>query len=264
MTAIEGSYDGNVLGYLGSVAYGAYDQLTTTRFGYLGSASYGAYGQYDANHYGFMGAGTVGVFGGNSNGTNTNEWAVQGQITGSTAGSTNKYAGWFQNTSSLAINQYGAYGEVSGATGTGSKYGIYGTATGTGTVNYGIYGTASGATANWAGYFAGDIKTTGKLYILETGSAPQYNTIFQAGDQAADLTYTLPPIYPTANGQVLSSTTAGVMSWTTVSAGSSAISDLTAATTANTIDNLNLAQVWNWNTATSQDPMTIASTSLTT
>ncbi|MBX7153659.1 MAG: hypothetical protein K1X91_01770 [Bacteriodetes bacterium] len=38
-------------------------------------------------------------------------------------------------------------------------------------------------------------------------------TAFKAGVQSADVTYTLPTAAPTTNGQVLSSSTAGVMSW---------------------------------------------------
>ncbi|MBL7975163.1 MAG: hypothetical protein JNJ85_09640, partial [Candidatus Kapabacteria bacterium] len=44
-------------------------------------------------------------------------------------------------------------------------------------------------------------------------------TAFKAGTQTADLTYTLPSAYPTVSGQVLSSTTGGVMSWVTASGG---------------------------------------------
>ena len=47
-----------------------------------------------------------------------------------------------------------------GANGTGSNYGVYGTAIG-GTVAYGIYAAASGGATNWAGYFGGNVFTTG-------------------------------------------------------------------------------------------------------
>ncbi|MEI6091560.1 MAG: hypothetical protein WCR42_13985 [bacterium] len=189
ITAIAGSYDGNVLGYLGSVTFGAYGQWTTTRLGYLGSTSYGAYGQFDANHRGVLGAGTVGVFGENL-GTAAAEYGVQGIVSG--AGGTNKYA-------------------------------VHGSATGAATTNYGIYGIASGATTNWAGYFAGDVKTTGKLYILE-GTGATYNTIFQGGDQGANITYTL-PIDDGTSGQVLSTDGSGVLSWVTAGGGGSSSLD---------------------------------------
>jgi collagen type VII alpha len=41
------------------------------------------------------------------------------------------------------------------------------------------------------------------------------------------------------------------------------ISSLTAATAANTIDNTNFAQTWNWTTATTQNPFTLSGTALT-
>ncbi|MBL7997741.1 MAG: hypothetical protein JNL32_03790 [Candidatus Kapabacteria bacterium] len=45
------------------------------------------------------------------------------------------------------------------------------------------------------------------------GLAPLYTTNFQAGTQTASITYTLPTTAPTVSGQVLTATTAGVMSW---------------------------------------------------
>jgi len=55
----------------------------------------------------------------------------------------------------------GVWGTVSG--GTGSNYGVYGTAFG-GNTNYGVYGVASGASsASYAGYFYGDVHVTGTL-----------------------------------------------------------------------------------------------------
>jgi len=56
------------------------------------------------------------------------------------------------------------------------------------------------------------LSVAGTFGILEGGATPTKYTIFQGGDQAIDLTYTLPTAYPTT-GQVLSSTDAGVMSW---------------------------------------------------
>jgi hypothetical protein len=54
--------------------------------------------------------------------------------------------------------------------------------------------------------------------------------------------------------------------WTCASAGTgtSSTSGLTAATTSNSIDNANYAQTWNWSTATTQSPMSIAANSITT
>ncbi len=45
-------------------------------------------------------------------------------------------------------------------------------------------------------------------------SASTFYTSFEAGDQSEDINYVLPTARPTANGQVLSGDTTGVMSWT--------------------------------------------------
>jgi hypothetical protein len=64
------------------------------------------------------------------------------------------------------------------------------------------------------------------------------------------------------NGKVLTSDAAGLASWNTPSAG--AVSGLAAATAIGAIDNTNFAQSWNWSTATTQSPMTMAANALTT
>ncbi|HCO99514.1 MAG TPA: hypothetical protein DIT56_02800, partial [Candidatus Moranbacteria bacterium] len=68
-----------------------------------------------------------------------------------------------------------------------------------------IYGTSDGAgsVSNLA------VKLGAKLGIIETGTTPTYYTYLQGGDQAADLTYTL----PTASTNGLLKNTAGVWSW---------------------------------------------------
>ncbi|MEK7287417.1 MAG: hypothetical protein AAB091_02490, partial [Elusimicrobiota bacterium] len=116
---------------------------------------------------------------------------------------TSQYASYFENlatnTTTDGVNKYGAY-----ITSTGSFTGSVGTATN----NYGLYVAApTGADNNYAAVFDGIIG------VIETGTTPAYHTFFQGGDQAGDLTYTLPTAYPGANGYALTSTTAGVMSW---------------------------------------------------
>ncbi|MBI4253051.1 hypothetical protein HY623_02640 [Candidatus Uhrbacteria bacterium] len=64
------------------------------------------------------------------------------------------------------------------------------------------------------------LSVAGTFGILEGGASPTYYTIFQGGDQAANLTYTLPSADGT-NGQVLATNGGGTLSWTTSSAGSS-------------------------------------------
>ncbi|MCL5795010.1 MAG: hypothetical protein M1338_01500 [Patescibacteria group bacterium] len=63
------------------------------------------------------------------------------------------------------------------------------------------------------------LSVAGTFGILETGASPTKYTILQGGDQAADLTYTLPTAYPAVSGYVLSSTNGGVMSWVAQSSG---------------------------------------------
>lgn len=63
------------------------------------------------------------------------------------------------------------------------------------------------------------LSVEGTLGILETGGSPQYHTIFQGGDQAGNVTYTLPTTTPVASGYALVSTTGGVMSWSVMTGG---------------------------------------------
>lgn len=66
------------------------------------------------------------------------------------------------------------------------------------------------------------------LRLLEpSGSGTNY-TAFTVAAQAADITLTLPTAAPTANGQHLVSTTAGVMSWGVISGTATLNFDLTA------------------------------------
>lgn len=62
-------------------------------------------------------------------------------------------------------------------------------------------------------YLTGNLQIGNKFKILEGGATPTKYTILQGGDQTADITYTLPTTVAGGNGYVLSSTTAGVLSW---------------------------------------------------
>ncbi|NTV21962.1 MAG: DUF5011 domain-containing protein [Candidatus Yonathbacteria bacterium] len=53
----------------------------------------------------------------------------------------------------------------------------------------------------------------GTLGILEGGTTPTYHTIFQGGDQAGDVTYTLPTAQAGGSGYVLSNNGSGILSW---------------------------------------------------
>lgn len=64
----------------------------------------------------------------------------------------------------------------------------------------------------------------GELRLRELAANGTNYTGFKAPDSlSSDIPYTLPSSYPASNGQVLSSTTAGVMSWVSQSSGGSAI-----------------------------------------
>ena len=77
-----------------------------------------------------------------------------------------------------------------------------------------------GDSAN-ASIFHDDLETDGALaanagfYIIETGASPTFYTGFLGGNQTADINYTLPTAAPSANNQVLVSSTAGVWRWST-------------------------------------------------
>jgi hypothetical protein len=79
---------------------------------------------------------------------------------------------------------------------------------------------ASGTFSTSDVHFAlGNTGTASELRLLEpSGSGANY-TAFKAQAQSANLTYTLPVAAPAGDGYVLSSTTAGVMSWTAQTAG---------------------------------------------
>lgn len=59
-----------------------------------------------------------------------------------------------------------------------------------------------------------------ELRLYEDTDAGTNYTAFKVGAQAGDITYTLPTAAPASNGYVLSSTTAGVMSWAAGGSGS--------------------------------------------
>jgi hypothetical protein len=68
------------------------------------------------------------------------------------------------------------------------------------------------------------------LGIQETGASPTYHTYFQGGDQAGDVTYTLPAADGSA-GQILSTNGSGVLSWTSASGDITAVGSMTSGDT---------------------------------
>jgi hypothetical protein len=77
--------------------------------------------------------------------------------------------------------------------------------------------------ANGTGSFVlqGNSSHGGKLKIYEDTDLGTNYASFTTGSLSEDTTYTLPTALPSTSGDVLSSTDAGVMSWTTVSGGQS-------------------------------------------
>jgi hypothetical protein len=63
-----------------------------------------------------------------------------------------------------------------------------------------------------------------ELRLLEPSGSGSNFSAFKAQAQAGNVTYTLPSAGPSADGQVLSSTTGGLMSWTTPSGGGGTVS----------------------------------------
>lgn len=96
-----------------------------------------------------------------------------------------------------------------------------------------------------------------QLSFLESGTSPQYFTNFKAGDQAGDITYTLPTALPGSSG-FLQSTSGGVLSWASSSVGADSLdfTDFTDtmaldASTSVTADNAEVFSIINTGTGNS-------------
>jgi len=91
------------------------------------------------------------------------------------------------------------------------------------------------------------LSVAGTLGILEGGALPQYYTIFQGGDQSANITYTLPTSI-VANG-FLRTDASGVLSWTTtIPATSVAWSNLTNPTANLSLNHNEYTTSFTWDT----------------
>ncbi len=122
------------------------------------TTTYKVYGYYSSTNYGGLGRSGYGVYG---RGTT---YGVYGYTTSNGA-----RGGYFRNASTGTGSQYGVQAYANGATVTGTKHAVWASATGTAATNYGVYATASGGTTNWAGYFIGNVYSSGNVGIGTTG-----------------------------------------------------------------------------------------------
>ncbi len=82
---------------------------------------------------------------------------------------------------------------------------------------------------------SGSSGSTGKIALVDASTNHTYTTAFTAGSQSANVSYTLPTAVPTSSGQVLASTTGGVMSWATALTSTTGVEyDLPTGSTQNT------------------------------
>ena len=96
---------------------------------------------------------------GSGNGTFGSNLTVDGYTSlGGSPSSSYKLNVQYYSNSSIHT---GLYVSSTGGNGSIYTYGIQGLASAPGYINYGVYGSASGGSTNWAGYFAGNVYTTG-------------------------------------------------------------------------------------------------------
>jgi hypothetical protein len=152
-TSVYGQYSANVLGYLGSISYGAFGQYNSTLFGYLGGSGYGVYGQNGSSITGYLAGSSYGAYG-------QNNPSLFGYLGGSAYGAYGQYS--TNHYGYLGGSNYGAYGQISptlyGYLG-GSGYGAYGQYSATilgymGSSNYGVYGQNN---STLYGYLGGSV-----------------------------------------------------------------------------------------------------------
>ena len=183
---LEKTYSATSTYGFNTAVYNTYDSGNSYSLGGYLYAENKATGNYTKAIYGFSG----------EVGTATSTGAVTGYgVSG--------YGGDSKFTTS-----YGVYGSSAGAT----AYGVYARGYGTGTINYGIKAEASGATTNWAGYFAGNLNTTGftvftpstTQVIDAVGDAILANATMVVLNPDADYTLTsAPTIVDGTTGQIV-------------------------------------------------------------
>ena len=110
----------------------------------------------------------------------------------------------------------------------------------------GVSFPASGGITTGISPLPGHAGSTGSLTFVDADSMHQYTTTFTAGSQSANVSYTLPTAAPSSSGQMLASTTAGVMSWTTAATGATAVDyDVNSAQGGNTLSSTGTNNLFN-------------------
>jgi hypothetical protein len=168
-----------------SAVYGYVDTVYNTGAGTTYGMALNTYGSsagtkrglYSIADNGSTGAAWAGVFETNNSSSGTGERIAVKAFAGRPYDGSTLYGVHSTCWPGTAHNglAYGGYFNVDGGSSSATKYGVYATATGSGT--------------NYAGYFDGNLKTTGKLnfastYIPAAGSAPG-----EIGDIAYDNNY---------------------------------------------------------------------------
>jgi len=133
--------------------------------------------------------GTYGIISSVSSDGLHNKTAILGKATGDDNVKTGVKGMAFGNSTSTGVSgfgvgsesNYGVWGYSYGGT---ENYGVYGLANATTGFNYGVYGKAENGTTNWAGYFDGDIYTTGNIGLSETN--PQQKLDVNGGIRIAN------------------------------------------------------------------------------
>ncbi|MGO8700331.1 MAG: hypothetical protein ACLQVY_21785 [Limisphaerales bacterium] len=157
-----------------------------------------------------------------------------------------------------------AQGAAAGNVALGYQAGYSGTALTTGTDNIYIgYNAAANAATDTNEIVLGEATTGQGSNTITLGNSSNTNTYdygtltlkgttsgyvaLSPGANPTAQTYTLPAAYPGGAGYVLSSNSAGTMTWTNPASGLDVdLSDLLAASAANSIANGTYAQIWNW------------------
>ena len=260
---------------------------STSGFG-AGITGVGATGVSGSGETGVTGFGSTGVnalgFGAPSAGSNA-YFGVKAQGQANTLGGTTSVYGVFSqgldtpNGGTAAV--YGVYGQgrVNGFNGGNVAYGVYGETSSGNTAyatTYGVYGTdaygyygvygsqTQGSGGGYGGYFTNSSTGTGfGLYAEETGASNTGYALYASNTSSSGWAgYFNGNVNITGDSAISGTTTVNNITITgscigCLAAGSNALSAITSALTTNTIDNTNEAQVWNWNSLTTQNAFTL-------